>query len=172
MAPLKFKPLSVILFQGDWSRKMRAQWTQPRVGDLVLVRDFERDKLHGRKLDARWVGPSILTEIPSSGVSGYVQELYGEGVKKYHLGDLSKPIAAEQVTFQVKDRSPFTPFSDFSYSRLNCCLPFPLSPPTTYFTAAKLSFSLRFSFLFDNQGCNGRVDAPGDLRAVFRFCRR
>ena len=54
---------------------MRAQWTQPRVGDLVLVRDFERDKHHVRKLDARWIGPRILTEITSSGVSGFVQEL-------------------------------------------------------------------------------------------------
>ena len=68
--------------------KTRAQWTQPQVGDLVLVRDFERDKHHGRKLDARWVGPRILTEITSSGVSGFVQELYGDEVKKYHLDDL------------------------------------------------------------------------------------
>ena len=68
--------------------KTRAQWTQPKVGDLVLVRDFERDKHHGRKLDARWIGPRILTEITSSGVSRFVQELYGEEVKKYHLDDL------------------------------------------------------------------------------------
>ena len=33
--------------------KTRAQWTQSRVGDLVLVRDFERDKHYGRKLDGR-----------------------------------------------------------------------------------------------------------------------
>ena len=69
-------------------KKTRAQWTKPRVGDLVLVRDFERDKHHGRKLDARWIGPRMLTEITSSGVSGFVQELYGEEVKKYHLDDL------------------------------------------------------------------------------------
>ncbi len=69
-------------------KKTRAQWTKPQVGDLVLVRDFERDKHHGRKLDARWLGPRILTEITSSGVSGFVQELYGEEVKKYHLDDL------------------------------------------------------------------------------------
>lgn len=30
----------------------------------------------------------ILTEIASSGVSGFVQELYGEEVKKYHFDDL------------------------------------------------------------------------------------
>lgn len=36
-----------------------------------------RDKHHGRKLDARWICPRILTEITSSGVSGVVQELYG-----------------------------------------------------------------------------------------------
>ena len=66
----------------------QAQWTQPRVGDLVLVRDFEGDKHHGRKLDAHWIGPRILTEITSSGLSGFVQELYGEEVKKYHVDDL------------------------------------------------------------------------------------
>lgn len=58
--------------------KTRAQWAQHRVGDLVLVRDFERDKHHGWKLDTRWIGPRILTEITSS---GFVQDLYSEEVK-------------------------------------------------------------------------------------------
>ncbi len=66
----------------------RAQWTKSQVGDLVPVRDFKRDKHHSRKLDARWLGSRILIEITSSGVSGFVQELYGEEVKKYHLDDL------------------------------------------------------------------------------------
>ena len=69
-------------------RKTRAQWTQPRVGDLVLVRDFEKDKHHGRKLDARWIGPRIFIEITLSKVSGFVQELYGGEVRKYHLDNL------------------------------------------------------------------------------------
>ena len=68
--------------------KTRAQWTKPRVGDQVLVRNFERDKHHWRKLDARWVGPRILKEITSSGISGFLQELYGKKVKKYQLDDL------------------------------------------------------------------------------------
>lgn len=68
--------------------KPKAMWEQPRVGDLVLVRDFTRDKAHGRKLDPRWVGPRLLVEISDSGVSGYFQELYAETTKRYHLDDL------------------------------------------------------------------------------------
>ena len=68
--------------------KQRALWTKPQPGDLVMVRDFQRDKDHGRKLDARWIGPRLLVDIATSGVSAYVQELFGEGVKKYHLDDM------------------------------------------------------------------------------------
>lgn len=65
-----------------------ALWTKPSQGDLVMVRDLQRDKQHGRKLDARWLGPRLLVGISSSGVSGYVQELYDDRVKRYHLDDL------------------------------------------------------------------------------------
>ncbi len=80
--------------------KTQAQWTQPRVGDLVLIRDCKRDEHHGRKLVAHWVRTRILTEITSSGVSGFVQELYGEEVKKYHLDDLktNRPRAEDPLT--------------------------------------------------------------------------
>ena len=70
-------------------RQLRALWTPPRQGDLVMVRDFERDKAHGRKLDARWKAPRLLVEISTSGVAAYVQDIYGTGnTKKYHLDDL------------------------------------------------------------------------------------
>lgn len=69
-------------------KEKREPWTKPRVRDLILVRDFEKDKYCGRKLDSRWVGPRIFTEITLSGVSRFVQELYREEVKKYHLDDL------------------------------------------------------------------------------------
>ena len=52
------------------------------------MQDFETDKHHGRKLDAWWIEPKILTEITLSAVSGFVQELYSKEVKKYHLDDL------------------------------------------------------------------------------------
>lgn len=68
--------------------RAQAAWTQPKPGDLVLVRDIQKEKQHGRKLDPAWMGPRLLVGISSSGVSGYVQELYGEKIKRYHLDDL------------------------------------------------------------------------------------
>lgn len=36
----------------------------------------------------QWIGPRILVKVLDSGVSGYVQELYGERIKRYHPDDL------------------------------------------------------------------------------------
>jgi hypothetical protein len=64
-------------------------WTSPRVGDLVLVRRFQIDKEKGHKLESKWEGPKLLQAVTESGVTGYVRDVYGEGVpKKYHLDDL------------------------------------------------------------------------------------
>lgn len=76
--------------------KQRSKWTKPQEGDLVLVRDHQRDKDKGRKLDPRWLGPRLLTSIAESGVAGYVQELYGDKVKRYHLDDLKIYCAREE----------------------------------------------------------------------------
>ena len=76
--------------QARMQAKSSALWTPPKPGDLVLVRDFQKEKHFGRKLESNWIGPRLLTEVTQSGVSGYVQELYGEKVKKYHLDDLKK----------------------------------------------------------------------------------
>ena len=54
----------------------------------MLVRDFERDKHHGRKLDVRWLGLRLLVEISSSEQAGHVQELYSDTTKRYHFDDL------------------------------------------------------------------------------------
>ena len=60
-----------------------------------MVRDIQRDKHHGRKLDARWLGPRLLVGVSTSGVSGYVQELYDDKVKRYHFDDLKVYCARE-----------------------------------------------------------------------------
>lgn len=53
-------------------RKTRAQQTQPQVRDLVFIRDFERDKYYGQKLDVRQISLKIFTKITLSRVSGFV----------------------------------------------------------------------------------------------------
>ncbi|MCJ1461993.1 hypothetical protein MMC07_000593 [Pseudocyphellaria aurata] len=69
-------------------QKDAALWSKPEVGDLVLVRDFQRDKDHGRKLDARWIGPRVIVGLTATGVAAFVRELYGVQAKRYHLNDL------------------------------------------------------------------------------------
>ena len=80
--------LSLANYQDRLQAKARAMWTPPKAGDLVMVRDFTKDKAHGRKLDPNWLGPRLLEEETASGVSGYVKELYEDCRKKYHLDDL------------------------------------------------------------------------------------
>lgn len=65
-----------------------AAWTPSKPGDLVFARDIQKEHQHGRKLDLVWLGSRLLVSLTSSGVSGYVQELYGEKVKRYHLDDV------------------------------------------------------------------------------------
>lgn len=88
--------------------KTQALWTKPQAGDLVLVRDFTRDKDFGRKLDMKWLGPRLLVEISESGVAGYVQNLHGDGeVKRYHLDDIKTyhPRAEGQNTHTSIERT-------------------------------------------------------------------
>lgn len=76
--------------------KQRAVWEKPKVGDLVMVRDIERDKSHGRKLDARWLPPRLWTEISSSEVAGYVKDFYNDQIKEYHLDALKVYCSREE----------------------------------------------------------------------------
>ena len=68
--------------------KVQWRWTRPIVEDLMLIKDFKWDKHYGKKLDSRWISPRLLVEITSSDQAGYVQGLYGEQSRKYHLDNL------------------------------------------------------------------------------------
>ena len=65
-------------------------YRKPKVGDLVLLRDFQLAKDKGRKLDPRWSTPRLLVKISKSGVSAHVRQLHDPpGVtKRYHFDDL------------------------------------------------------------------------------------
>ena len=61
----------------------------PTPGDLVVVRNHAVDNQRGRKLEAKWLGPRLLTRVTAHGLSGYVRELHGSGQeKRYSLNDM------------------------------------------------------------------------------------
>lgn len=45
--------LTIVESQAISEAKVQQQQTKPMIGDLVLVKDFEQDKHHGKKLDPR-----------------------------------------------------------------------------------------------------------------------
>ena len=67
-----------------------AGYREPKVGDLVLLRDFQLAKDKGRKLDPRWSTPRIVERISKSKVSAQVRQLHDPpGItKRYHFDDL------------------------------------------------------------------------------------
>ena len=80
--------LTLTNYQSRIEANATAAWMPPSQRDLVLVRDLQRDKDHERKLDVRWLGPKLLVGVSTSGVSGYVQDLYDDRIKRYHLDNL------------------------------------------------------------------------------------
>jgi len=56
-------------------RKGSRGYRKPVVGDLILLRDIQKDKHHRKKLDPRWSTPRIVDRISTSGVSAWIREL-------------------------------------------------------------------------------------------------
>ena len=74
---------------GYRSNKRQRKQRIPKIGDLVLVRDLQLDKHHGRKLDPKWLGPRILVKFSEGERSAWVREVYGpQKLKRYHLDDM------------------------------------------------------------------------------------
>ena len=93
--------------------KKTGRGRQPKPGDLVLLRDIQLAKHHGRKLDPRWTTPRIVVSISVSGVSCNVRQLHDPPTitKRYHLDDL--------VVYVPRDPSTAFPTADraVAYSR-------------------------------------------------------
>jgi hypothetical protein len=53
-------------------------------GDLVLVRQFDTVG----KMEPKWLGPRILTQMNPGGLSAQVRRLYDDRSSRYHLDDL------------------------------------------------------------------------------------
>lgn len=58
----------------SWQRRRFSE------GDLVLVRDFQKEKNKGMKFEPRWTGPQILEVINPGGWTVWVCKLYSQNV--------------------------------------------------------------------------------------------
>jgi hypothetical protein len=90
---------------------------------LVLLRDVQKDKHHGRKLDPGWSTPRIIDRISTSGVSASIRELHAppKKAKRYHMDDLLVHVSRDT-------KADFTPVNAVNYSRdalgsLNAIIP-------------------------------------------------
>ncbi|KAJ5193416.1 hypothetical protein N7449_009558 [Penicillium cf. viridicatum] len=82
-----------------------------KLGDLVLLRQVELDGAHGRKLEARWKGPFIVSKVYAGQASVDLSDLLSNlPIGKYHVNHVKlfrtrtqfqKEEAAE-VAFQTK----------------------------------------------------------------------
>ncbi|KAF3931381.1 Protease [Dactylella cylindrospora] len=79
----------------------KSYYASPEPGNLVLVRRFELDGQKGRKLEAQWSEPKLLIGISPSTVTGYVKDLHGTDIKKYHLDDLKIYRSRAKEAFMV-----------------------------------------------------------------------
>jgi len=97
-------------------RKQSPGHQKSEVGDLVLIRDMQLAKDHGRKLEPKWSTPRLLERISASGVSGHVRQLYNPpGItKRFHLDDLLLYIPRDKESFPLPHH-PSVPV--VSYSR-------------------------------------------------------
>jgi len=51
------------------------RYTAQREGDLVLLRRFLLDQRKGSKLEARWEGPYVISDLAKHGKSGRLRDL-------------------------------------------------------------------------------------------------
>jgi len=58
--------------------------------NLVLLRRFEVDRHQGRKLDAQWEGPYVLTDLPWHGRSGRLQDIQTGEIVRVRKGGLKE----------------------------------------------------------------------------------
>jgi len=84
-------------------RKQSPGYQKLVVGDLVLIRDMQLAKDHGRKLEGKWSTPRLLERISASAVSGHVRRLYDPPAitKRFHLDDLLLYIPQDQDSFPL-----------------------------------------------------------------------
>jgi len=84
------KALGQIASDADFRERTESLWEPLDNGDLVLLRRFEVDRHKGRKLDARWEGPYVLTDLSWHKRSGRLQDIQTGEIVRVRKGGLKE----------------------------------------------------------------------------------
>jgi len=84
------KALEQFASNADFRERTQGVWEQLENNNLVLLRRFEVDRHQGRKLDAQWEGPYILTDLPWHRRSGRLQDIQTGEIVRVRKGGLKE----------------------------------------------------------------------------------
>ena len=70
----------------------RGIWEPIHDGDQVLLRRFEVNKHHGKKLESRWEGPYRLTDLSWHQQSGQLQDVQTGEIVNIRRGDFMRDV--------------------------------------------------------------------------------
>jgi hypothetical protein len=86
--------------------QLKARWTAPKVGDLVLLRRMALEGQRSHKIAARWEGPFLLDDVHAEGRAGRLRDIHSgtlvkikaSGAKeRVHLDDLKVFVPRTEV---------------------------------------------------------------------------
>ena len=79
-------------------------YTAPREGDLVLLRRFLLDQQKGSKLEARWEGPYVLSDLAKHDKSGRLCDLNSEELVRVKKGALRERVHQNDLKIYLRRR--------------------------------------------------------------------
>ena len=82
-----------------------ARYTPPKAGDLVLLRRFLLDQRKGNKLEARWEGPYILSDISWHGKSGRLLDINTKQLVRVKKGALRNRVHLNDLKIYLPRRT-------------------------------------------------------------------
>jgi len=81
------------------------RYTAPREGDLVLLRRFLLDQRKGSKLEARWEGPYVLSDLAKHGKSGRLRDLNTVELVRVKTGALRERVHLNDLKIYLRLRA-------------------------------------------------------------------
>ena len=86
-------------------QKSEGKWTALEEVDLVLLRRFDIEKLHGQKLESQWEGPYRLFDMSSHGRSARLQDIHTGELVRVRRGGLRERVHVNDLKLFCPQRS-------------------------------------------------------------------